>query len=106
MKHSFFQLCTLFQKGDSIFLLFGCHDFIHKSFTLLLLRCPKKHYCIILQAGLHVDSDIGFSKEYEEIQKHCLKNVKATHEHSSHPDNKCKNRYLNIVACKIFYIFL
>ena len=49
-------------------------------------------------AKLHEDSDFGFSKEYDEIQKFCLKCVKATHEHSSHIDNKCKNRYLNIVA--------
>ena len=46
---------------------------------------------------LHADTDAGFAREYSEIQKYCLK-LKATHEHSSHPDNKCKNRYLNIVA--------
>jgi len=46
----------------------------------------------------HADSDSGFSKEYNEIQKFCAKSVKTTHEHSAHPDNKCKNRYLNIVA--------
>lgn len=51
-------------------------------------------------AANHADSDSGFSKEYGEIQKYCLKGVKATFENSSHPDNKCKNRYLNIVACK------
>ncbi|XP_040567236.1 putative receptor-type tyrosine-protein phosphatase mosPTP-1 isoform X1 [Lepeophtheirus salmonis] len=49
-------------------------------------------------AKLHADSDIGFSKEYDEIQKYSCTIVNATHEHSSHPDNKCKNRYLNIVA--------
>ena len=48
----------------------------------------------------HADSDSGFSKEYSEIQKFCEKSVKATHDHSAHPDNKCKNRYLNIVACE------
>jgi len=47
---------------------------------------------------LHVDSDIGFSREYDEILKYSAKSVHATHEHSSLPDNKHKNRYLNIVA--------
>ena len=50
--------------------------------------------------ALHIDSDIGFSKEYDEIQKHSRKVVKATHDHSSNPENKTKNRYLNIVACE------
>ena len=47
---------------------------------------------------LHADSDIGFSREYDEILRYSNKSVNATHEHSSHPDNKMKNRYLNIVA--------
>ena len=47
---------------------------------------------------LHADSDIGFSREYDEILRYSNKSVNATHEHSSHPDNKLKNRYLNIVA--------
>lgn len=49
-------------------------------------------------ALLHADSDAGFNKEYEEIQNYSAKCVKASHDNSSHPDNKCKNRYLNIVA--------
>ena len=54
---------------------------------------------------MHADSDAGFAKEYSEIQKQCLK-VKHNSDQSSHPDNKCKNRYLNIVACKnLFNVF-
>ena len=50
-------------------------------------------------AKLHADSDIGFAKEYEEIQRYCITDLGSlTHEHCSHADNKCKNRYLNIVA--------
>lgn len=49
-------------------------------------------------AQLHMDGDIGFSKEYDEIQNYCKKNVQATHENSSLPENKSKNRYLNIVS--------
>lgn len=48
---------------------------------------------------LHVDGDIGFSKEYELIQS-CSVQDDFSSEHSQHPDNKQKNRYLNIVACK------
>ena len=53
---------------------------------------------------LHADTDAGFSQEYGDIQKYCLKQVKASFEHSSHPDNKCENRYLNIVACKLIIL--
>lgn len=50
-------------------------------------------------AELHADTDIGFSKEYESIQNECVLEDYAS-EHSQHPDNKLKNRYLNITACK------
>ncbi|XP_055315021.1 tyrosine-protein phosphatase 99A isoform X1 [Sitodiplosis mosellana] len=48
-------------------------------------------------AELHADGDIGFSKEYEAIQNESI-NEEYPSEHSQHPDNKQKNRYLNIIA--------
>jgi receptor-type tyrosine-protein phosphatase gamma len=50
-------------------------------------------------AELHADGDIGFSKEYEAIQAEATTD-EHTSEHSQHPDNRVKNRYLNIIACK------
>lgn len=48
---------------------------------------------------LHADGDIGFSKEYEIIQNESIVDEHSS-EHSQHSDNKAKNRYLNIIACK------
>lgn len=50
-------------------------------------------------AALHADGDIGFSKEYELIQNESIVDEHSS-EHSQHSDNKAKNRYLNIIACK------
>ena len=50
-------------------------------------------------AQLHADGDIGFSREYELIQTESINEEHAS-EHSQHPDNKGKNRYLNIIACE------
>lgn len=47
-------------------------------------------------ANLHVDGDIGFSKEYEIIQEESM-NFDFSTESSQLPENKSKNRYLNIV---------
>ncbi|XP_037707517.1 tyrosine-protein phosphatase 99A isoform X4 [Drosophila subpulchrella] len=48
-------------------------------------------------ASLHADGDIGFSREYEAIQNECISDDLPC-EHSQHPENKRKNRYLNITA--------
>lgn len=49
---------------------------------------------------LHADGDIGFSREYDSIQNDPT-NEGNSSENSQHPDNKPKNRYLNIIACKL-----
>ncbi|TRY65054.1 hypothetical protein DNTS_018554, partial [Danionella cerebrum] len=46
---------------------------------------------------LHSNSQHGFSHEFDEVQ-HCTADMKITAEHSNHPENKHKNRYINIVA--------
>ncbi|XP_076870406.1 receptor-type tyrosine-protein phosphatase gamma isoform X2 [Brachyhypopomus gauderio] len=46
---------------------------------------------------LYANNHHGFTKEFDEVQ-HCTVDVKITAEHSNHPDNKPKNRYVNIVA--------
>lgn len=60
-------------------------------------------------AQLHADGDIGFSKEYELIQNESIVDEQSS-EHSQHSDNKAKNRYLNIIACKwkneLFQLFI
>lgn len=51
-------------------------------------------------ASLHADGDIGFSKEYELIQS---ETGDYTVENSQFAENKAKNRYLNILACKLAF---
>ncbi|XP_018334837.1 tyrosine-protein phosphatase 99A [Agrilus planipennis] len=48
-------------------------------------------------AELHADGDCGFSREYEAIQADSTADQYPS-EHSQHPDNRAKNRYLNIIA--------
>ncbi|XP_026866754.2 receptor-type tyrosine-protein phosphatase gamma isoform X1 [Electrophorus electricus] len=46
---------------------------------------------------LYANNQHGFTKEFDEVQ-HCTVDVNITAEYSNHPDNKHKNRYINIVA--------
>uniref|UniRef100_A0A8C6URA5 protein-tyrosine-phosphatase n=1 Tax=Neogobius melanostomus TaxID=47308 RepID=A0A8C6URA5_9GOBI len=46
---------------------------------------------------LHSSNQHGFSEEFEEIQRWAAA-TRTTWEHSNHPENKHKNRYINIVS--------
>ncbi|KAJ4940447.1 hypothetical protein JOQ06_026750, partial [Pogonophryne albipinna] len=46
---------------------------------------------------LYSNNQHGFSEDFEEVQR-CTADMKLTSEHSNHPDNKHKNRYINIIA--------
>ncbi|XP_028165139.1 tyrosine-protein phosphatase 99A-like [Ostrinia furnacalis] len=48
-------------------------------------------------AALHADGDIGFSKEYEIVVARSAALGHTSH-HSHRPENRLKNRYLNITA--------
>ncbi|GBP00486.1 Tyrosine-protein phosphatase 99A [Eumeta japonica] len=48
-------------------------------------------------AALHADGDIGFSKEYEVVVSRSAALAHTSH-HSHRPENRMKNRYLNITA--------
>ncbi|KAM9443714.1 receptor-type tyrosine-protein phosphatase gamma isoform 1-T1 [Clarias gariepinus] len=48
-------------------------------------------------SDLYANNQHGFSEDFEEVQR-CTAEMKITSEHSNHPDNKHKNRYINIVA--------
>jgi hypothetical protein len=48
---------------------------------------------------LHMNQEVGFAKEYEEIRAaSCLDEFAAQESHK--PDNQERNRYPNIVACE------
>lgn len=48
---------------------------------------------------LHCDGDIGFTREYEQLQQSTeIHSDRLSSEHSHLAENKTKNRYVNIVA--------
>lgn len=66
-------------------------NFIESEYSSVPVTLWSKHV-----QDLHADGDIGFSREYEAIQNGC--DIELACEHSQSPENKHKNRYVNIVA--------
>ncbi|CAK1546813.1 unnamed protein product [Leptosia nina] len=62
-------------------------------------HCPlvRAQYFPAHVARLHADGDIGFSKEYEVVVAKSAALGHTSH-HSYRPENRLKNRYLNITA--------
>jgi hypothetical protein len=49
-------------------------------------------------ARLHAECDLGFAKEFEALQE--ATNGAFSSSVAQRPDNKDKNRYQNVLACK------
>uniref|UniRef100_A0A8C6Q6D6 protein-tyrosine-phosphatase n=1 Tax=Nothobranchius furzeri TaxID=105023 RepID=A0A8C6Q6D6_NOTFU len=84
---SFLHLLLLFFISSSLFLLLLSYD---------MDAIPVKHFVKHIME-LYKNNMQGFAEEFEDVQRSTV-DLKITAEHSNHPDNKHKNRYINIVA--------
>ena len=87
LSQIFLDLCLL--SLDSLIVGVG-EDSLHA----IPVQLFSKHVM-----DLHMNQEVGFAKEYEEIRAaSCLEEFAA--QESQNPDNVERNRYPNIVACK------
>ena len=88
----------------------GCNGLLchcHMIFFLLFseeTKYPDIKVCDFLNhvRALHADSDNGFSNEFEDITSQTRTDLMA--DASYLPENKAKNRYVNISACKFIFL--
>ncbi|XP_030230743.1 receptor-type tyrosine-protein phosphatase gamma isoform X2 [Gadus morhua] len=57
---------------------------------------PVQHFMKHV-SGLYSNNQQGFAEDFEEVQR-CTADMKLTSDRSNHPDNRHKNRYINIMA--------
>uniref|UniRef100_A0AAR2JTT8 protein-tyrosine-phosphatase n=1 Tax=Pygocentrus nattereri TaxID=42514 RepID=A0AAR2JTT8_PYGNA len=95
-KHKFFQAAHIYIEDRNSPRVIRNESFPSLSIPDDLEAVPVRQFIKHIME-LYSNNHHGFSQEFDEVQ-HCTADVKITAEHTNHPENKHKNRYINIVA--------